>query len=63
MVGVREGVRVRVGVRVIVGVSVGLPQLVKGLEVFCGSLGLRTIKSAALLFESIQFPSGLDLRS
>lgn len=38
--------------------GLGSPQLVMGLEEFCGSLGLRRKKSVELLFESMQLKDG-----
>jgi hypothetical protein len=58
LVGVPVSVGVLVGAEVEVGegVCVGSPQVVIGLEEFCGLLGLRRKKSDALLFESVQLP-------
>ena len=55
-VAVLVGVGVSVGDDVNVAVGVGSPQVVIGLDEFCGLLGLRRKKSEALLFESMQLP-------
>lgn len=55
-VGVLVAVPVEVNVDVTGGVFVGLPQVFKGLNEFCGSLGLNKRKSVALFLESTQLP-------
>ncbi|MCI0552201.1 MAG: hypothetical protein L0287_14715 [Anaerolineae bacterium] len=60
---VEVGDDVEVEVEVGDGVCVGLPQVIIGLDEFCGSLGTRRKKSVELLFESVQLPEASSCRS